>query len=96
MMHTGMGPAHANNFLTECNIPPIRENALYKKEKEISKSIHDVAMTSCREAQLQEILLSHDKVCYFYEDNAGRKVKRMVLQCINGVGSNPVKGRTKI
>ena len=25
---------------------------------------------------------------------AGRKAKRMVLQCINGVGSNPVEGRT--
>ncbi len=68
MMHTGMGPAHANNFLTECNIPPISETTLRKKEKEISKSIHDVAMTSCREAQLHEILLSHDKVGYFYED----------------------------
>ena len=27
---------------------------------------------------------------------AGRKAKRMVLQCINGMGSNPVEGRTKI
>ena len=27
---------------------------------------------------------------------AGRKAKRMVLQCIIGVGSNPVEGRTKI
>ena len=27
---------------------------------------------------------------------AGRTAKRMVLQCINGVGSNPVEGRTKI
>ena len=27
---------------------------------------------------------------------AGRKAKRMVLQCINGVGSNPVEGRAKI
>jgi hypothetical protein len=26
---------------------------------------------------------------------AGRKAKRMVLQCINGVGSNSVEGRTK-
>ena len=26
----------------------------------------------------------------------GRKAKRMVLQCINGAGSNPVEGRTKI
>ena len=26
----------------------------------------------------------------------GRKAKRMVLQCINGVSSNPVEGRTKI
>jgi hypothetical protein len=24
------------------------------------------------------------------------KAKRMVLQCISGVGSNPVEGRTKI
>ena len=27
---------------------------------------------------------------------AGRKAKRMVLQCISGMGSNPVEGRTKI
>jgi hypothetical protein len=27
---------------------------------------------------------------------AGRKAKRMVLQCINDVGTNPVEGRTKI
>ena len=26
---------------------------------------------------------------------AGQKAKRLVLQCINGVGSNPVEGRTK-
>ena len=29
-------------------------------------------------------------------EGAGCKAKRMVLQCINGVSSNPVKGRTKI
>jgi hypothetical protein len=29
-------------------------------------------------------------------EGAGHKAKRMVLQCINGVGSNPVEGRTKI
>jgi hypothetical protein len=27
---------------------------------------------------------------------AGHNAKRLVLQCINGVGSNPVKGRIKI
>ena len=27
---------------------------------------------------------------------AVRKAKRMVLQCINGVGSNPVRARKKI
>ena len=27
---------------------------------------------------------------------AGRKAKRLVLQCINGVSSNPVEARTKI
>ena len=26
---------------------------------------------------------------------AGHKAKRLVLQCINGVSSNPVEGRTK-
>jgi hypothetical protein len=39
------------------------------------------------------------KVTFIYMDvveGAGRKAKRMVLQCINGVGSNPVEGRTKI
>jgi hypothetical protein len=29
-------------------------------------------------------------------EGAGHKAKRMVLQCINGVGSNPVEGRAKI
>jgi hypothetical protein len=27
---------------------------------------------------------------------AGNKAKRLVLQCINGVSSNPVEGRTTI
>ena len=29
-------------------------------------------------------------------EGAGRKAKRMVLQCINGVDLNPVQGRTQI
>jgi hypothetical protein len=29
-------------------------------------------------------------------EGTGRKAKRMVLQCINGVSSNPVEGRSKI
>ncbi|CAC5361147.1 unnamed protein product [Mytilus coruscus] len=62
MTHAGMGPSHVNNFLTECNLPPISDTTLRKKEKEFSKTIHDVAMTSCREAQHQEILLSHGKI----------------------------------
>jgi hypothetical protein len=33
--------------------------------------------------------------CRRVVEGAGRKAKRMVLQCINGVGSNPVEGRTK-
>ena len=31
-----------------------------------------------------------------WSKGAGRKAQRMVLQCFNGVGSNPVEGRTKI
>ena len=30
------------------------------------------------------------------DEEVSTKAKRMVLQCINGVGSNPVEGRTKI
>ena len=33
--------------------------------------------------------------CSRVVQGAGRKANRMVLQCINGVGSNPVEGRTK-
>ena len=29
-------------------------------------------------------------------EGTGHKAKRLVLQCNNGVGSNPVEGRTKI
>ena len=29
-------------------------------------------------------------------EGAGHNAKRLLLQCINGVGSNPVEGRTKI
>ena len=29
-------------------------------------------------------------------EGAGHKAKQLLLQCINGVSSNPVEGRTKI
>jgi len=29
-------------------------------------------------------------------EGAGHKAKRLVLQCINGLSSNPVEGRTQI
>jgi hypothetical protein len=32
---------------------------------------------------------------YHSDYGAGHKAKRLMLQCINGVISNPVKGRTK-
>ena len=31
-----------------------------------------------------------------WSKGTGHKAKRLVLQCINGVSSNPVEGRTKI
>ena len=34
--------------------------------------------------------------CSRVVQGTGRKAKRMVLQCINGVGSNSVEGRTQI
>ena len=42
------------------------------------------------------------EVIFFYSgcgrvvQGAGHKAKRLVLQCINGVSSNPVEGRTQI
>jgi hypothetical protein len=40
--------------------------------------------------QIQRYLITIMWLSYIY------KAKRMVLQCNNGVGSNPVEGRTKI
>jgi hypothetical protein len=37
-----------------------------------------------------------EKIHMYVVEGAGRKAKWMVLQCINGVGLNPVEGRTKI
>ena len=41
-------------------------------------------------------ILMNSKYIVDVVEGAGRKAKRMVLQCINGVGSNPVEGRKKI
>ena len=40
--------------------------------------------------------ISFDSECGRVFKGAGHKVRRMVLQCINGVSSKPVEGRTKI
>jgi hypothetical protein len=41
-------------------------------------------------------LLQKERFATIRPKQPPRKAKRMVLQCINGVGSNPVEGRTKI
>ena len=59
---------------------------------------------TCRESWTN--LLSHNVIPSIYRwynisgcgrvvYDAGHKAKRLVLQCINGVSSNPVEGRTK-
>ena len=30
MIHTGAGPSHLNNFIGECNIPPLSESTIKK------------------------------------------------------------------
>lgn len=58
MIHTGIGPTHLQNFLSECNLPSISQNTLRRKEKELSQAITEVADRACRQAQQEEMTLS--------------------------------------
>ena len=64
MVHAGIGPTQVNNFLVECNIPPVATSTLKRKESLVGKSLVDIATTSCKEAQIKEIDLSSDKVSF--------------------------------
>ncbi|XP_033725164.1 uncharacterized protein LOC117315129 [Pecten maximus] len=62
MVHAGIGPSQVNNFLVECNIPPIATSTLKRKESLIGKTLVEAASTSCRDAQTEEKELSSEKV----------------------------------
>ena len=55
MINAGMGPSHVNSFLTGCNIPPVDESTLRKKQKELAPIIINAAETSCKSAQIEEL-----------------------------------------
>jgi hypothetical protein len=61
----------------------------------IFRRISYLVLTSLRDKVTLRLLKLYFNIVDVVE-GAGRKAKRMVLQCINGVGSNPVEGRTKI
>jgi hypothetical protein len=64
--------------------------------------LNDIQITSDYMSRWVVLATFSDVYIYIYNqgvdvvEGAGRKAKRMVLQCINGVGSNPVEERTKI
>ncbi|XP_033745722.1 uncharacterized protein LOC117331232 [Pecten maximus] len=62
MVHAGIGPSQVNNFLVECNIPPIATSTLKRKESLIGKTLVEAASTSCRDAQTEEKELSSEKL----------------------------------
>lgn len=62
MIHVGMGPTHLVNILGQCNIPPPSEPSIRKHEAKVGKTITDVALESCRAAQVEEKQTS-DTVC---------------------------------
>lgn len=54
MIHVGMGPTHLVNFLGQCNIPPPSEPFIRKHAAKVGKAITDVALESCRAAEVEE------------------------------------------
>ncbi|XP_033750629.1 geranylgeranyl transferase type-1 subunit beta-like [Pecten maximus] len=61
MVHAGIGPSQVNNFLVECNIPPIATSTLKRKESLIGKTLVEAASTSCRDAETEEKEFSSEK-----------------------------------
>lgn len=49
-----MDPTHVTKFLSGCNIPPIDESTLRKKENHLAPAIIDAGKTSCETAREQE------------------------------------------
>lgn len=54
MIHVGMGPTHLVNFQGQCNIPPPLEPFIRKHAAKVGKAITDVALESCRAAEVEE------------------------------------------
>lgn len=50
MLHAGIGPTHVNALLTSINLPPVGQNTLKAREREVGPAIEWVAKKSCAEA----------------------------------------------
>lgn len=57
-----MGPTTLVNFLGHCNIPPHLGTSIRKHEAKVGKTITDMALESCRAAQVEKKQTS-DTVC---------------------------------
>jgi hypothetical protein len=54
MVNAGMGPTHVKKFLAGCNIPPIDDSTLRRKEKRLAPVIINAAEVSCERAREEE------------------------------------------
>jgi len=50
MLHGGIGPTDVNALLTSINLPPVGQNMLKAREREVAPVIEAVANKSCTEA----------------------------------------------
>ena len=64
-----------------------------EKNTDFSDSMINVTGTKCDVLRMKRLEISLVNVI---AHGAWHKAKRLVMQCINGVSSNPVEGRTKI
>ena len=58
MLHAGIGPTHVNALLTSINLPPVGQNTLKAREREVGPVIEAVAKKSCTAA------IEAEKICW--------------------------------
>ena len=54
-LHTGIGNAHLNNLLSTMNIPTMNHSTFKAREREVGKTVENVAQISCKENMNMEM-----------------------------------------
>ena len=89
--HSPPGYIDLYDFLVHIGYPT--PESIMHETDELCPLAHGLLCSICDKAARDMLinLIIHGLVL-----GAGHKAKRLVLQCINGVSSNPVEGRTTI